>query len=214
MAFELPEEGEYVSLTRAESILRQHAKFHGYALSRASLKKDKRTQPTIRRRDLRCSRGGMKRGEGVKRRTGTRMTQCKFEVRIHRTEYGTWQVRIYHPTHNHEPSSSLSEHSQYRQPTTEEQTTIRSLHASGVAPRFIVSTLLEQDLDTAVTTREVYNEIAKAKEERMNGLTPIEALIMEPTNDDTWALSYGTDDEGHVNSPHSMALTSRSSHRI
>lgn len=199
MAFELPEEGEYTSLARAESVVQQHAKFHGYALSRASLKKDKRTPPAIRRRDLRCSRGGTKRGEGVKRATGTRMTQCEFEVRIHRTEYGTWQVRIYHPTHNHEPSSNPSEHSQYRQPTAEEKTTIQSLHESGVAPRFIVSTLLERNLDTAVTTREVYNEIAKARKERLNGLTPIEALIMELTNDDTWALDYSTDHEGHVN---------------
>jgi FAR1 DNA-binding domain-containing protein len=162
MAFELPEEGEYISLTRAESVLREHAKCHGYALSRASLKKDKRTPPTIRRRDLRCSRGGKKRGEGVKRNTGTRMTECTFEIRIHRTEYDTWQVRIHNPTHNHEPSGP-SEHSQYRQPTIEERTTIQSLHASGVAPRFIVSTLLEQNPDTAVTSREVYNEIAKAK---------------------------------------------------
>jgi hypothetical protein len=163
MAFELPEEGEYISLTRAESVLREHAKCHGYALSRASLKKDKRTPPTIRRRDLRCSRGGKKRGEGVKRNTRTRMTECTFEIRIHRTEYGTWQVRIHNPTHNHEPSDDPSEHSQYRQPTIEERTTIQSLHASGLAPRFIVSTLLEQNPDTAVTTREVYNEIAKAK---------------------------------------------------
>jgi len=198
MVFELPEEGEYISLTRAESVVRQHAKYHGYALSRVSLKKDKHTPPMIRRRDLRCSRGGKKRGEGVKRSTGTRMTECAFEIRIHRTEYGTWKVRIHNPTHNHEPSSNLSEHSQYRRPTVEEKTAIQSLHASGVAPRFIVSTLLERNPDTAVTTREVYNEIAKARKERLNGLTPIEALIMELTNDDSWALNYSTDLEGHV----------------
>jgi hypothetical protein len=78
-----------------------------------------------------------------------------------------------------------SGHSQYRQ-----RTTIQSLHASGVAPRVIVSTLLEQNPGTVVTTREVYNEIARAKK-RLNGLTPIEALIME------LALGYSTGPEGH-----------------
>jgi hypothetical protein len=128
----------------------------------------------------------------VKRNTGTRITECSFEIRIHRTEYSTWAVRIHNPTRNHEPSNDPSEHSQYRQPTAEEKTTIQSLHALGVAPRFIVSTLLEQNPETAVTTREVYNEIAKAKRERLNGLTPIGALIMELGND-TWALDYSTD---------------------
>ena len=167
MAFELPEEGEYISLTRAESFVRQHAKDHGYALSRASLKKDKHTPPTIRRRDLRCARGGKKRGQGVRRETSTRMTECPFEIRIHRTESGTWQVKIHNPTHNHEPSSNPSEHSQYRQPTAEEKTTIQSLHSLGTTPRVIVSALLERNPDTTVTTREVYNEIAKAKKERL-----------------------------------------------
>jgi hypothetical protein len=74
-----------------------------------------------------------------------------------------------------------SEHSQFRQPTIEERTTIQSLHASVVAPRFIVSTLFERNQDTAVTIRKVYNKITD-KKERLSGLTLIEALIMEFTH--------------------------------
>ena len=37
-----------------------------------------------------------------------------------------------------------------------------------------------------------------ARKERLGDLTPIEALVMELTNDEHWALQYSTDDEGHV----------------
>jgi hypothetical protein len=42
----------------------------------------------------------------------------------------------------------------------------------------------------------VYNEVKKV---RLNGLTPIEALITELLDDDDWAVWYTTDDIGHVN---------------
>jgi hypothetical protein len=47
----------------------------------------------------------------------------------------------------------------------------------------------------------VYNEVARInnKKARLNGLTPIEALIMELLTDDDWAVWYTTDNIGHVN---------------
>ena len=93
MSLEPPEEEEHASLERAESVVCRHARLQGYALTRKNLVKDKRKPPTVRRRDLRCSKGGVKRGEGVLRETGTRMTECPFEIRILRTEWGTWKFR-------------------------------------------------------------------------------------------------------------------------
>jgi hypothetical protein len=65
MALEPPEKEEYTSLERAESVVCRHARLQGYALTRRNLIKDKRKPPTVRRRDLRCSKGGVKRGEGA-----------------------------------------------------------------------------------------------------------------------------------------------------
>jgi hypothetical protein len=50
-----------------------------------------------------------------------------------------------------------------------------------------------------VSTTEVYNEVARIKKLRLNGLTPIEALITELLDGDDWAVWYITDDIGHVN---------------
>ena len=63
MALEPPVEEEYPSLEHAESVV-SAIRLRGYALTRV---KDKRKPPTVRRRDLRCSKGGVKRGEGVLR---------------------------------------------------------------------------------------------------------------------------------------------------
>ena len=76
MALETPVEEEYPSLEHAESVVCRHARLQGYALTRRNLVKDKRKPPTVGRRDMRCSKGGVKRGEGAFRDTGTRMTEC------------------------------------------------------------------------------------------------------------------------------------------
>ena len=152
----------------------------GYGLSRKKLVKNKsKTDPQIRRRDLRCDKGGIKRGEGVKRQSGTRMTGCQFEIQLHRTEYSTWQVKVYNPDHNHPPSESAAQHAQYRHPNNEQKALIKSLTASGVAPRFVVAALLEKTPESQVSTTEVYNEVARIEKVRLNGFTHIEALIAE-----------------------------------
>jgi hypothetical protein len=72
------------------------------------------------------------------------MTECSFELRIHRVlEDNSFKLQVYYPYHNHPPSEDLRQHAQYRQPTDLEKATIRSLSASGVAPRFILDNILE-----------------------------------------------------------------------
>jgi len=63
----------------------------------------------------------------------------------------------------------------------------------------VVAALLEKDPDSLVSTAEVYNEVARLKKVRLNGLTPMEALITELLDDEDWAIWYTTDDIGHVN---------------
>jgi hypothetical protein len=36
-----------------------------------------------------------------------------FEIRIFRTEYGTWKVQVHNGDHNHDASINDSEHSEY-----------------------------------------------------------------------------------------------------
>jgi hypothetical protein len=190
---------EYLSLTLAEKELHQYALQHGFALTKKKFVKDKhKDNPTIRRQDFKCAKGGRKRGEGVKRQTGTRMTECPYEVRVLRTDYGTWTVQVKEPSHNHElvEPSAFPYH---RRPTEDQKTRIRSLHASGVGPRFIVASILEQTPESLISLRDVYDEIARGRKERLGDLTPIEVLVMELQYDEEWAVHYCTDGDGHIN---------------
>jgi hypothetical protein len=146
---------EYPSLALAEKELHQYALQHGFALTKKFVKDKHKDNPTIRRQDFRCAKGGRKRGEGVKRQTGTRMTECPYEVRA-------WMVQVKEPSHNHEliEPSAFPYH---RRPTEDQKTRIRSLHASGVAPHFIVASILEQTPESLISLRDVYNEIARGR---------------------------------------------------
>ncbi len=65
---------------------------------------------------------------------------------------------------------------------------IKSLTQAGVAPRFILNTLLEADPDTLIITQEIHNYKAKIRKERLSGKTPIKVLIEELLEDESWAL--------------------------
>ena len=192
-----PDEEEYTSAERAEAAVRRHALRHGYGISKAKIQFDKKKPPTIRRHDFRCAKGSKQRGEGVRRHTSTRMIECPFDVRVQRMEVGTWKVHVVDSTHNHravEPSALP----QYRKPTESQKASIHSLHSSGVAPRYILAQILQRDSSSLITLRDIYNEIFRARKERLGDLTPIEALVAELDIDKDWAMHYITDDEGYI----------------
>lgn len=66
----------------AVSFAKSHAERHayGYALTRANLIRDKRKE--VRRLDLRCDKGGRKRGGGIVRNTSTPMTESSGPLSV------------------------------------------------------------------------------------------------------------------------------------
>ena len=143
----------HATLEAAIQVIEQHAKQHGYGITRCKVVLDKRTPPTPRRYDYRCAKGGIKRGEGVKRKTATRMTECPFKVRIKRLGAEEWQVFVDNALHNHD-TSHPSNFAKLRRPHEEEKVLIRSLHASGTAPRFIVAALIDRDPQCLMSLRD------------------------------------------------------------
>ncbi|KAI9921469.1 hypothetical protein PsorP6_001309 [Peronosclerospora sorghi] len=133
----------HATLEASIHAIKLHEKQHGYGITQFKKKIafDKHTPLSPRRYYFRCTKGGVKRGEGVKRKTGTRMTECSFEVRIKRLLTVGWQVCIVEASHNHETSHS-SAFAQFRWPSEEGKALIRSLHASGSVPRFIIAALV------------------------------------------------------------------------
>ena len=199
MALEPPPEQEFDDEEVAEEFIHSHARNHGYALSKSRSRSDKKKPPTIHRIDFRCDKGSTVRGHGVTRNTGSRMTECPFEVRLMRTSSGTWKVTVVDSNHNHQPSEDTRQHTAYRKPTKHENDRIDQLTQAGLAPKFIVSALHTENPQTLVGSKEVYNHKVKQKKQQLGDLTPVEALVDEFIKDDNWALRYTTDAAGHIN---------------
>ena len=102
-----PTQELFDNMDDAVSFAKLHAERHGYALTRANLIRDKRKE--VRRLDLRCDKGGKKRGEGILQNMSTRMTECPFELRLYRInpESGLWKITVFDGS----PQSSSSMHS-------------------------------------------------------------------------------------------------------
>jgi hypothetical protein len=195
-----PTQELFDNMDDAVSFAKLHAERHGYALTRANLIRDKRKE--VRRLDLRCDKGGKKRGEGIVRNTSTRMTECPFELRLYRInpESGLWKITVFDGSHNHRAADGPEQHAQYRRPTEEQTKQIGELAKAGVAPRFIVNYLHQQNSDSYIASRDVYNTKAKLKKQRLQEYTPIEALVNEIAQDEErWCCRYSTGSDGHVN---------------
>jgi hypothetical protein len=81
--------------------IHKFVKGQGYAMPTFCSKTDKQSPPTVRKMWLRCAKGNSYKMTARKRLTGSRMTDCPFELTLTRTAIG-WQVEVQEPTHNHE----------------------------------------------------------------------------------------------------------------
>jgi hypothetical protein len=75
-----PTQELFDNMDDAVSCAKSHAERHGYALTRANLIRDKRKE--VRRLDLRCDKGGRKRGGGIVRNTSTPMTESSGPLSV------------------------------------------------------------------------------------------------------------------------------------
>lgn len=143
---------EFETYNAAEEYIHQHARDNSYALSQGPEREDKRSPPTIRRVDFRCNKGGKIRNQGIRRSSGSRITECPFDLCLMRTDYVTGRRKIsVHDLHyNRPPSNNLRQHPLYRKPIEEEENRIDQLTIAGVPPRMVVSALRTEIPQTLV----------------------------------------------------------------
>ncbi len=108
---EAPEEEEFHTLEEAEAYIYQHAFNKGYGLFRGDRRWDKKKPPQLRRWDFKCDKGGEVQGKGTERQTGSKKTDCDFEIRIYRKLTRGFEVKAYRPYHNHPASDDHRQHS-------------------------------------------------------------------------------------------------------
>ena len=131
---------------------------------------------------LKCDRGGEYANvlnltnESRQRQTHTRLTGCEFQI-VCSCVKGLWAVRKISGNHNHDIGGNLAGHSVKRRLSEDEKKRVRSLHNSGLSPKDILSVLRTEFGNHYSTAKEIYNEVADAREEELRGRKPIEALL-------------------------------------
>ena len=197
MALPPPPETIHDSEDSAYEAVRAWAQEHGYGIKKRRAREDKKG--FVRRRDIECDRSGIYNVVNPCRpQTGTRTTGCPFMVKLMRQldeDEVNWRVEVVNPSHNHEASFDPKVHLCHRKRTRDQLDQIKALTTAGQSGRVILTTLLQQDADAMLVSRDVYNERSSLRRERLGGLTPIEALIEALDKDDDWVFEVNIDPE-------------------
>jgi len=184
-------------LTHTEIIeyVEDHAFAHGYALRLKRSRKDRHGD--VKNFNVRCDRSGTYATSQIRRKNcGSRLTNCPFELFLGKKD-GWWHLEVRNPEHNHDGDEELSGHPRARRMNDEERARIREMSSAGIRPREIVTTIRQNDPNSRVISRTIYNERQRLRKEKLNGRTPIQTLIDE-LSVDNYMFDFQSDDEGHI----------------
>ncbi|KAJ9159221.1 hypothetical protein P3X46_024742 [Hevea brasiliensis] len=165
-----PPPGTFVDREELIQHVGDFAVSQGYVVT---IKQSKRDRVVI----LGCDRGGVYRNRrktidestaehSRKRKTGSRLTNCPFEV-VGKKDDGLWVLTVKNGTHNHEPLKDISEHPSARRFSETEVQLIKELTEAGLKPRQILKRLRQSNPDLLSTPKHVYNVKAKLRQGNM-----------------------------------------------
>lgn len=167
-----PPPGSFIDREELIQHVGEFAISQGYVVTIKQSKKDKVVV-------LGCDRGGVYRnrrktvdessGEiARKRKTGSRLTNCPFEL-LGKKEDGLWVLSVKNGSHNHEALKNLSEHPSARRFTEKQVILIKEMTEAGLKPRQILKRLRQSNPELLSTPKHVYNVKAKLRQGNLTG---------------------------------------------
>ncbi|KZV38039.1 methylmalonate-semialdehyde dehydrogenase [Dorcoceras hygrometricum] len=162
-----PPPGSFIDREELIQHVGEFAISQGYVVT---IKQSKKEKVVV----LGCDRGGVYRdrrklideatGEHVrKRKSGSRLTNCPFEL-VGKKEDGLWVLTVKNGSHNHEPMRNMSEHPSARRFNEKEVVLIKEMTESGLKPRQILKRLRQTNPELLSTPKHIYNVKAKLRQ--------------------------------------------------
>lgn len=162
-----PPPGSFIDREELIQHVGEFAISQGYVVT---IKQSKKEKVVV----LGCDRGGVYRdrrklideatGEHVrKRKSGSRLTNCPFEL-VGKKEDGLWVLTVKNGSHNHEPMKNISEHPSARRFNEKEVVQIKEMTESGLKPRQILKRLRQTNPELLSTPKHIYNVKAKLRQ--------------------------------------------------
>lgn len=162
-----PPSGSFIDREELIQHVGEFALSQGYVVT---IKQSKKEKVVV----LGCDRGGVYRdrrkpidetsGEHArKRKSGSRLTNCPFEL-VGKKEDGLWVLTVKNGSHNHEPMKDISEHPSARRFSEKEVMLIKEMTEAGLKPRQILKRLRQTNPELLSTPKHVYNVKAKLRQ--------------------------------------------------
>lgn len=197
-----PPPGSFIDREELIQHVGEFAVTQGYIVT---IKQSKKEKVVV----LGCDRGGVYRdrrkpveeGSGErqrKRKSGSRLTNCPFEL-VGKKEDGLWVLTVKNGSHNHEPMKDISEHPSAYRFNEKEVMLIKEMTEAGLKPRQILKRLRQTNPELLSTPKHVYNVKAKLRQgnltvRRLKTLRPTTGGegISEPssTSEPSWKKRY------------------------
>ncbi|CAA0806727.1 Methylmalonate-semialdehyde dehydrogenase [Striga hermonthica] len=162
-----PPPGSFIDREELIQHVGEFAVSQGYVVT---IKQSKKERIVV----LGCDRGGVYRDRRKpadeaqaeptrKRKSGSRLTNCPFEL-VGKKEDGLWVLSVKNSSHNHEPMKDMSEHPSARRFNEKEIILIKEMTEAGLKPRQILKKLRQTNPELSSTPKHVYNVKAKLRQ--------------------------------------------------
>lgn len=124
----------------------------------------------------------------IHRNTESKRNDCPFQVYIGRRKDVKFYITMKNSNHNHQPSEEEIVMDPSKRQLNEDQVKlIATLYKSGARPASIRATLTEKYDRQVIDQRSIYNTVAKARLEELDGNTPIQFLVSKLFNGNSYA---------------------------
>ena len=190
-----PPSAEFNTARELLQYCNNHAKKNGYAVATKSSKSEKNIT-------IKCDFGGKYREvkkhpiPEKRRQTSSRLKNCPFEIYGKKNVDGKWTFVMNCSNHNH-PASPPEAHPTHRRLDKNQFDTVIFMTQAGARLRTVLSSLPNQDPNTATSSKNISNAKMKRRTEYLAGRSPIQALL-QSLEESEWESRYETDAENQI----------------
>ncbi|CAG8816326.1 10173_t:CDS:1, partial [Racocetra persica] len=131
-----------------------------------------------------------------RRKTASRLVNCLFELFGSRRD-NIWYLEIRNSKHNHEASIDISGYPIVRRLNTEQKDLVKQMAAAGSRLRQILATIHQNNPSSMVILKTVYNTMQSIRQKRLDGRTPVQALLYELQGSDI-KFEYQYNQQNHI----------------
>ncbi|MBW0577556.1 hypothetical protein O181_117271, partial [Austropuccinia psidii MF-1] len=191
-----PTEGEFQTLELLWQHVHNVSRAQGYSVSTL------RSNMTHKQIEIGCDRSGTPNANKDPSKTVTsRRLYCPF--RLYARKYSkstTWTLKVKNPEHSHDVTKNIMAHPAFRKFNGQETSQIAQMSESLLMPRQIQAQLcIQRESDRPVILQDIYNQVKKIKEDKLQGRSPIDSLI-DTLKEENFVWSSARNTEGHITS--------------